>query len=130
MANALGAVLYNYFKHGKLKAEGSSISDGIGQGRVTANLEGLNIDLPYQTHEEEWLPYFYNLVETEGLFLVSFPRINLCGAVKIVRELRPGDTIVTIRCDYGIRYQSKIFNTKFHREKGPTTPHWIQKVGM
>lgn len=129
LADPLGAALYNYYAHGELKAEGSSITEGIGQGRITANIEGLEVDFPYQIPDEEWLPYLYGLVEDEGLVLGSSSGINVCGAVKLAKELGPGHTIVTVLCDYGARYQSKLFNAEFLRENGFEFPGWVERIG-
>ena len=129
LADPLGAALYNYYAHGELKAEGSSITEGIGQGRITANIEGLEVDFPYQIPDEEWLPYLYGLVEDEGLVLGSSSGINVCGAVKLAKELGPGHTIVTVLCDYGARYQSKLFNAEFLRENGFEFPDWVERIG-
>src|SRR5262249_37747982 len=107
LADPMGAALYNYFAHGELKAEGSSITEGIGQGRITANLEGAEIDFPYQIKDEELVPYVFDLLEYEGLCVGSSSGINVAGAVRLARELGPGKTIVTILADYGTRYQSK-----------------------
>lgn len=129
LADPLGAALYNYYAHGELKAEGSSITEGIGQGRITANIEELEVDFPYQISDEEWLPYLYGLVEDEGLVLGSSSGINVCGAVKLAKELGPGHTIVTVLCDYGARYQSKLFNAEFLRENGFEFPGWVERIG-
>ena len=124
-ADPMGAALYNWYKHGELKAEGSSISEGIGQGRVTANLEGAPVDDAYQITDEEALPYIFDLVVEEGLVLGSSSAINIAGAVRVARALGPGHTIVTILADYGTRYQSKLFNPDFLREKGLPVPSWL-----
>jgi cysteine synthase A len=129
LADPNGAALYNHYAHGELKAEGSSITEGIGQGRITANIEELKVDFPYQIPDAEWLPYLYGMVEDEGLVLGSSSGINVCGAVKLAKELGPGHTIVTILCDYGTRYQSKLFNAEFLREKGLDYPDWVEKIG-
>ena len=105
-----GAALYNYYAHGELKSHGSSITEGIGQGRVTKNLEGLPIDTAYQITDEEALPVLFDLIEHEGLVLGGSTAINIVGAMRLARELGPGKTIVTILCDGGSRYQSKLFN--------------------
>ena len=121
----MGAALYNWYKHGELKAEGSSISEGIGQGRVTANLEGAPVDDAFQITDEEALPYIFDLVVEEGLVLGSSSAINIAGAVRVAKQLGPGHTIVTILADYGTRYQSKLFNPAFLREKGLPVPAWL-----
>jgi cysteine synthase A len=125
LADPMGAALYNYYAHGALKAEGSSISEGIGQGRITANLEGLAVDFPCQIPDEEGLPIVFDLLEREGLCMGLSTGINVAGAIRLARELGPGHTIVTILCDYGTRYQSKIFNPAFLAERGLPTPPWL-----
>lgn len=125
LADPMGAALYNYYAHGELKSEGSSITEGIGQGRVTANLEGLDVDFPYQISDSEALPIVYDLLQHEGLCLGTSSGINVAGAVRLARELGPGHTIVTILCDFGTRYQSKLFNVAFLREKGLPVPEWL-----
>jgi len=124
-ADPMGAALYHYYKHGELKAEGSSITEGIGQGRITANLEGAPIDDAVQIPDEEALPYVFDLVREEGLVLGGSSGINIAGAVRVARELGPGHTIVTVLCDYATRYQSKLFNPDFLREKGLPYPEWL-----
>lgn len=125
LADPMGAALYHYYKHGELKAEGSSISEGIGQGRITKNLEGAPIDDALQITDEEALPYIFDLIVEEGLVLGGSSAINIAGAVRVARELGPGHTVVTILCDYGTRYQSKLFNAEFLRGKGLPVPHWL-----
>ncbi len=125
LADPMGAALYNHYKHGELKAEGSSITEGIGQGRVTANLEGLAVDLPFQIPDEELVPVTFDLLEHEGLFLGGSSGINVVGALRVAKELGPGHTIVTILCDGGERYASKLFNPAFLREKGLPVPGWL-----
>ncbi len=125
LADPMGAALYNWYKHGELKAEGSSITEGIGQGRVTANLEGAPVDDALQITDREALPYIFDLVLDEGLVLGSSSAINIAGAVHVARMLGPGHTIVTILCDYGTRYQSKLFNPEFLREKDLPVPSWL-----
>ncbi len=125
LADPMGAALYNWYKHGELKAEGSSITEGIGQGRVTANLEGAPVDDALQITDQEALPYIFDLVLDEGLVLGSSSAINIAGAVHVARMLGPGHTIVTILCDYGTRYQSKLFNPDFLREKDLPVPSWL-----
>ena len=129
LADPPGAALYSYYVHGELKAEGSSITEGIGQGRITANLEELEVDFPYRIPDEEWLPYLFGLVEDEGLVLGSSSGINVCGAVKLARELGPGHTIVTVLCDYGARYQSKLFSAEFLKRNGFDFPDWVERIG-
>ena len=125
LADPMGAALYHYYKHGELKAEGSSISEGIGQGRITKNLEGAPVDDALQITDEEALPYIFDLIVEEGLVLGGSSAINIAGAVRVARELGPGHTVVTILCDYGTRYQSKLFNAEFLRGKGLPVPHWL-----
>jgi cysteine synthase A len=125
LADPMGAALYHHYKHGQLKAEGSSITEGIGQGRITANLEGAPIDDAVQITDEEALPYIFDLVIEEGLVLGGSSGINIAGAVRVARDLGPGHTIVTVLCDYGTRYQSKLFNPAFLREKGLPVPSWL-----
>ncbi|MBN9527980.1 MAG: cysteine synthase A [Alphaproteobacteria bacterium] len=125
IADPLGAALYNYYKHGELKAEGSSITEGIGQGRITANLEGITPDFAYQIRDEDALPIIFRLIQEEGLVLGSSSAINIAGAIRLARELGPGHTIVTILCDGGQRYQSKLFNPEFLRSKNLPVPEWL-----
>jgi cysteine synthase A len=125
LADPYGASLYSWYKDGELKAEGTSISEGIGQGRVTANLEDLAVDFPFRVADEEMLEVLYDLVQHEGLCLGGSSGINIAGAIKLARELGPGHTIVTILCDHGSRYQSKLFNPEFLAEKGLPTPPWM-----
>ena len=125
IADPMGAALYSYYTTGTLKSEGSSITEGIGQGRITKNLEGAPIDLAYQIPDEEALPYIFDLLKYEGLCLGGSSGINVAGAVRLAKELGPGHTIVTILCDYGTRYQSKLFNPKFLKERGLPHPDWL-----
>ncbi|MBN9059561.1 MAG: pyridoxal-phosphate dependent enzyme, partial [Rhizobiales bacterium] len=110
-----------------LKAEGSSITEGIGQGRITANLEGAPVDTAYQITDAEALDVVFDLAEHEGLVLGGSSGINIAGAIRLARTLGPGHTIVTILCDYGTRYQSKLFNPAFLREKGLPVPGWLER---
>ncbi|WP_137134560.1 cysteine synthase A [Rhizobium sp. FKY42] len=125
LADPDGAALYKFYTEGELKSEGSSITEGIGQGRITANLEGFRPDFSYQISDAEALPYVFDLVEQEGLCLGGSSGINIAGAVRLAKELGPGHTIVTILCDYGNRYQSKLFNPDFLRSKGLPIPQWL-----
>ena len=125
LADPHGAALFSWYKDGELKSEGTSISEGIGQGRVTANLTDLVVDHPFRVSDEEMLEVLYDLVEHEGLCLGGSSGINVAGAIKLARELGPGHTIVTVLCDHGSRYQSKLFNPAFLREKGLPVPPWI-----
>ena len=125
MADPDGSALYNYYMTGELKSEGSSISEGIGQGRVTANLEGLTIDRAYRVSDAEMLLSVFDLVEHEGLVMGGSTGINVAGAIRLAKDLGPGHTIVTVLCDYGQRYQSKIYNPEFLSERGLPTPGWM-----
>jgi cysteine synthase A len=125
LADPMGAALYNWYEHGELKSEGSSITEGIGQGRITANLDGAPIDAAVQVTDEEALPYIFDLIVEEGLVLGGSSGINIAGAVRTARMLGPGHTVVTILCDYGTRYQSRLFNPEFLREKGLPVPSWL-----
>jgi cysteine synthase len=125
LADPLGSALYNYYARGELKAEGSSITEGIGQGRITKNLEGAPIDDALQVTDEEALPLIFDLLKNEGLCLGGSSGINVMAAVKIARDLGPGHTVVTILCDFGTRYQSKLFNPAFLREKNLPIPSWL-----
>jgi cysteine synthase A len=125
LADPDGSALYSYYTTGELKAEGTSITEGIGQGRVTANIEGLKIDHAYRIPDSELLPVLYDLLEHEGLLMGGSTGINVAGAIRLARDLGPGKTIVTMLCDGGQRYQSKVFNPDFLRERGLPTPPWM-----
>jgi cysteine synthase A len=125
VADPLGAALYSWIKTGKLESHGSSITEGIGQGRITANLEGAPIDDAYQISDDEALPIVFDLLAHEGLCLGGSSGINVAGAIRMAKDLGPGHTIVTILCDYGNRYQSKLFNPAFLREKNLPVPPWL-----
>ncbi|CAN7224102.1 cysteine synthase A [Phenylobacterium sp. LjRoot225] len=125
LADPYGAALYSYYTSGELHAEGTSISEGIGQGRITANLEGLTVDRAYRISDEEMLLAIYDLVEHEGLVMGGSTGINLAGAIRMAKDLGPGHTVVTILCDHGQRYQSKIFNPQFLKARGLPTPPWF-----
>jgi cysteine synthase len=125
LADPAGAAMYNFFKHGELKSEGSSITEGIGQGRVTRNIDGTPVDAPYQIPDEEALPIVFDLVKHEGLCLGGSSGINVAGAIRLARELGPGKIIVTILADYGTRYLSKLFNPAFLRSKNLPVPEWL-----
>ena len=125
LADPHGASLYSWYADGELKAEGTSISEGIGQGRITANLEGLTIDRPYRIDDHEMLNVIYDLVEHEGLVMGGSTGVNVAGAIRMARDMGPGHTIVTILCDQGARYQSKIYNPAFLKERGLPTPAWL-----
>jgi cysteine synthase A len=126
LADPGGAALYEYYKNGELKSEGTSISEGIGQGRITKNIEDLTVDLPYRIPDEEALPVVFNLLKQEGLCMGLSTGINVAGAIRMANDMGPGHTIVTIMCDYGTRYMSKIFNPAFLKEKGLPTPDWLE----
>lgn len=126
LADPMGAALFNYYKHGELKAEGSSISEGIGQGRVTANLEGLSVDEAFQIADPEMLEMVFELVKQEGLVLGTSSGINVAGAVRLAKTMGPGHTIVTVLADFGTRYQSKIFNPTFLKQKNLPYPAWLE----
>ncbi len=125
LADPGGAALYGYYAHGELKAEGNSITEGIGQSRITGNLEDAQIDEAFRIPDEEALEILYDLVQEEGLCLGGSAGINIAGAVRMARKLGPGHTIVTILCDHGSRYQSKLYNPDFLREKSLPTPPWL-----
>ncbi len=125
LADPHGAALYSYYTSGELKAEGDSITEGIGQGRITANLEGLTPDFAYRIPDAEALPIVFDLLTEEGLCMGGSTGINVAGAIRMARDLGPGHTIVTILCDYGNRYQSKLFNPEFLRGKGLPVPGWL-----
>jgi len=127
LADPMGAALYSYYTTGKLKSEGSSITEGIGQGRITKNLEDAPIDTAYRIPDAEALPIVFDLLEYEGLCLGGSSGINIAGAVRLAKELGPGHIIVTILADYGTRYQSKLFNPQFLREKSLPVPEWLER---
>ncbi len=124
-ADPMGAAMYHWYKHGELKSEGTSITEGIGQGRVTANLVDAPIDDAYQISDEEALPIVFDLLKHEGLCLGGSSGINIAGALRMAENLGPGHTIVTILCDYGTRYQSKLFNAAFLKEQNLPCPEWL-----
>ncbi len=126
VADPMGSAIYGYYAHGKLEAQGSSITEGIGQGRITANLEGAAVDRAYQIPDPEALEAVYRLASEEGLCLGGSSGVNVAGAIRLARDLGPGHTIVTILCDYGTRYQSKMFNPQFLRDKGLPVPAWLE----
>jgi cysteine synthase A len=127
LADPPGAALYSYYTTGTLKAEGSSITEGIGQGRVTANLEGAPVDMAFQIPDSESVSIVFDLVEYEGLLLGGSSGVNVAGAIRLARELGPGHTIVTLLCDSGARYASKLFNPEFLRSKGLPVPAWLTR---
>jgi cysteine synthase A len=124
-ADPLGAAIYSWIKKGTLEAHGSSITEGIGQGRVTGNLQGAPIDDAYEIPDEEALPVIFDLLTHEGLCMGGSTGINVAGAIRMARDMGPGHTIVTVLCDYGNRYQSKLFNPNFLRDKGLPVPPWL-----
>jgi len=124
-ADPMGANMYHWIKHGELRSEGTSITEGIGQGRVTANIEGAPFDDAYQIEDAEALPIVFDLLKEEGLCLGGSSGINIAGAMRMAADLGPGHTIVTILCDYGTRYHSKMFNPTFLKEKGLPYPDWL-----
>ncbi len=128
LADPMGAALYSYYTTGALKAEGSSITEGIGQGRITANLVDAPIDLAFQITDEEALPILYDLAAAEGLLLGGSSAINVAGAIRLAKEMGPGHTIVTILCDSGVRYASKLFNPAFLRGKNLPVPPWMERM--
>ena len=125
IADPGGAALYGYYHDGELKSEGSSITEGIGQSRVTANLEGVTVDRAYRISDEEALPIIFDLVTEEGLCLGGSSGVNIAGAMRMAREMGPGHTIVTVLCDHGQRYMSKLYNPAFLKEKGLPVPAWL-----
>ena len=127
IADPLGAALYSYYTRGVLKSEGSSITEGIGQGRITKNLEGAPIDLAYQIPDEEAVPIIFDLLEHEGLCLGGSSGINIAGAIRLAKDMGPGHVIVTVLADYGTRYQSKLFNPEFLRSKNLPVPEWLER---
>jgi cysteine synthase A len=128
LADPHGAALFSYYTTGEFKSEGSSISEGIGQGRVTANLEGFTPDFSWRISDAEALDLVFKLALEEGMIMGGSTGINIAGAVRLARELGPGHTIVTILCDYGHRYQSKVYNPAFLRQKGLPVPEWMERT--
>lgn len=129
LADPDGAALHSFYTTGVLSASGSSITEGIGQGRITANLEGFTPDFSYNIPDAEALPIVFDLLAEEGLCLGGSTGVNVAGAIRLAREMGPGHTIVTVLCDYGTRYQSKLFNPEFLREKGLPLPGWLAGGG-
>jgi len=127
LTDPYGASLYNYFAHGELKAEGSSVSEGIGQSRITANLEGAPVDTQFRISDEEGLEQLFGLLQNEGLCVGLSSGINIAGAMALARELGPGKTIVTILCDSGMRYLSSLFNPDWLESKGLNAPEWLRR---
>lgn len=129
LADPDGAALHSFYTKGELASEGTSITEGIGQGRITANLEGFTPDMSYNIPDAEALPYVFDLLQDEGLVLGGSSGINVAGAVRMAKEMGPGHTIITVLCDYGNRYQSKLFNPVFLKEKGLPYPEWLEGPG-
>jgi cysteine synthase A len=127
LADPEGAALHSFYTEGRLDAPGNSITEGIGQGRITANLEGFTPDFSYRIPDAEALPIVFDLLQHEGLCLGGSSGINVAGAIRMARDMGPGHTIVTILCDYGTRYQSKLFNPDFLRERGLPVPGWMDR---
>src|SRR5499427_4923288 len=126
-ADPQGAAMFSYFTTGELKSEGTSITEGIGQGRVTKNVDGTPVDFAYRIPDSEALPIVFDLIKEEGLCMGGSTGINIAGAIRLAKELGPGHTIVTILADFGTRYQSKLFNPEFLRSKGLPTPTWMER---
>ena len=127
LADPEGAALYSYYTEGVFESPGSSITEGIGQGRITANLEGFTPDFAYRIPDAEALPVIFDLLEYEGLCLGGSSGVNVAGAIRMARDMGPGHTIVTVLCDYGTRYQTKLFNPEFLRAKGLPVPEWMAR---
>lgn len=128
LADPLGSAIYGFYANGELKAEGSSITEGIGQGRITQNLEGAPIDEPFQIPDQEAIPQVFSMVEEEGLILGTSSGINVAGAIRLAKKMGPGHTIVTMLCDSGIRYTSRLFNPDFLRSKDIPFPDWVAQL--
>ncbi|WP_170445589.1 cysteine synthase A [Ruegeria arenilitoris] len=128
IADPMGAGLYSYYTTGEIAMEGGSIAEGIGQVRITKNLEGFKPDHAYQITDNEALPYIFDLLREEGLVMGGSTAINIAGAVRLAKEMGPGHTIVTVLCDYGTRYQSKLFNPDFLSEKELPVPEWMTEA--
>ncbi len=126
LADPFGAALFSYYKHGELKAEGSSITEGIGQGRITANLEGFTPDEAFQIPDTESIPYCFDLLRNEGLCLGTSSAVNVAGALRLAKVMGPGHVIVTLLCDYGTRYASRLYNPEFLISKGLSVPEWLE----
>ena len=127
LADPEGSALHSFYTEGELSAPGNSITEGIGQGRITANLEGITPDFSCRVPDDEALPVLYDLLEYEGLCLGGSSGVNVAGAIRMAREMGPGKTIVTILCDVGTRYQTKLWNPVFLRSKGLPVPHWLER---
>lgn len=129
LADPEGSALHSFYTEGVLDAPGNSITEGIGQGRITANLDGITPDFSCRVPDAEALPILFDLLEYEGLCLGGSSGINVAGAIRMAREMGPGKTIVTILCDFGTRYQTKLWNPAFLRGKGLPVPHWLERQG-
>ncbi|MBW1882205.1 MAG: cysteine synthase A [Deltaproteobacteria bacterium] len=125
LADPMGAAIYSYFKHGELKSSGSSITEGIGQGRITANIKGMPLDKMYQIPDEEWLPVAFDLLKLDGFCVGGSSGLNVAAAMRLAKDMGRGHTIVTMLCDSGTRYQSKMFNPTFLASKGLPVPDWL-----
>lgn len=128
LADPHGSAMYSHYANGELKSEGGSITEGIGQGRITKNLEGLSVDLPYSIPDSESLPLVFDLLQNEGLCVGGSSGVNIAGAIRMARDLGPGHRIVTVLADYGTRYQSKLFNPEFLRSKDLPVPEWLDRA--
>ena len=128
VTDPLGSCMYHYYKHGELRADGDSITEGIGQGRITANIASAPVDDAFQIPDEEALPVLFDLLQEEGLCLGGSSAINVAGAIRLAQQMGPGHTIVTVLCDFGTRYQSKLFNPVFLRGKGLPVPAWLDQT--
>jgi cysteine synthase A len=128
LADPMGAAMYSWFKRGELESEGSSITEGIGQGRITGNVEGARVDEAYQIPDAEALPLLFELMEEEGICVGGSSAINLAGAMRLARDLGPGHTIVTLLCDHGSRYATKLFDPAFLRSRGLPVPAWLERA--
>jgi cysteine synthase A len=126
LANPYGAALFSYFTTGELKSEGSSITEGIGQGRITANVAGMPVDMAFRIPDAEAVAIVFDLLKHEGLVMGGSTGINVAGAMRMAREMGPGHTIVTILCDHGARYASKLYDPAFLRSKGLPVPRWLE----
>jgi len=127
LADPLGSAMYNHYANGVMKSEGGSITEGIGQGRITKNLEGLTVDMPFAIPDTESIPLVFDVLQNEGLCLGGSSGVNIAGAIRMAREMGPGKTIVTMLCDYGTRYQTKLFNPEFLRSKELPVPEWLDR---
>jgi cysteine synthase A len=127
VTDPLGSCMFNYYKHGELRAEGNSITEGIGQGRITANIASAPVDDAFQVPDEEALLVIFDLLSEEGLCLGGSSGINVAGAIQLAKKMGPGHTIVTVLCDFGTRYQTKMYNPVFLREKGLPVPAWLDE---